>query len=155
LGHVKEPNACSKLRGAGKIRVLSFLPSLVEASRAAWCRAPLEMKELFRGESTISHQAAVLYRPRKATFTFTFYHIYSCSDTHENKGIKVCLDTPSTTHMHAHGTQYLSTDRTLLSVNPGLSVNRLLFRVVKWYKNGMSQIGMPFNNSERKKISDN
>jgi hypothetical protein len=42
---VKEPNACSKLRGAGKIRVLSFLPSLVEASRAAWCGAPLEMKE--------------------------------------------------------------------------------------------------------------
>jgi hypothetical protein len=45
LGHVKEHNACSKLRGAGKIRVLSFLPLLVEASRAAWCGAPLEMKE--------------------------------------------------------------------------------------------------------------
>jgi hypothetical protein len=45
LGHVKEPNACSKLGGAGKIRVLSFLPSLVEASRAGWCGPPLEMKE--------------------------------------------------------------------------------------------------------------
>jgi hypothetical protein len=45
LGHVKEPNTCGKLQGAGKIRVFSFLPSLVEASRAAWCGAPLEMKE--------------------------------------------------------------------------------------------------------------
>jgi hypothetical protein len=45
LGHVKEPNTCSKLRGAGKIRVFSFFPSLVEASCAAWCGAPLEMKE--------------------------------------------------------------------------------------------------------------
>jgi hypothetical protein len=45
LGHVKEPSARSKLWGAGKIRVLSFLPSLVEASRAVWCGAPLEMKK--------------------------------------------------------------------------------------------------------------
>jgi hypothetical protein len=26
-----------------------FLPSLMEASRAAWCGAPLEMKELLQG----------------------------------------------------------------------------------------------------------
>jgi hypothetical protein len=66
-GMCKEPSACTKLRGPGKIRVLSFLPSLVEASRAAWCGAPLEMKEgTIQGDSTISHQAAVLYRPRKS-----------------------------------------------------------------------------------------
>jgi hypothetical protein len=50
LGHVKEPSNCGKLRVAGKIRVFSFLPSLVEASRAAWCGASLEMKELFQGQ---------------------------------------------------------------------------------------------------------
>jgi hypothetical protein len=32
-----------------------------------------EGRDYFRGESTISHKAAVLYRPRKATFTLTFY----------------------------------------------------------------------------------
>jgi hypothetical protein len=67
---VKESNACSKLRGAGKIRVLSFLPSLVDG-------APLEMKEgTIEGENTISHQAAVLYRPRKATFIFILNRLF-------------------------------------------------------------------------------
>jgi hypothetical protein len=45
LGHVKEPISCSSLRADGKICMYSFLPSLIEASRAAWCGAPLEMKE--------------------------------------------------------------------------------------------------------------
>jgi hypothetical protein len=44
-GHVKEPSNCGKLRVARKIRVFIFLPSLMEASRAAWCGAPLEVKE--------------------------------------------------------------------------------------------------------------
>jgi hypothetical protein len=43
LGHVKDPSICSELRGAGKIRS-SFLPSLIEVSRAGWCGVPLEMK---------------------------------------------------------------------------------------------------------------
>jgi hypothetical protein len=45
LGHEKEPSDCVSLGIAGKIRLLSFLPSLIEASRAAWCGAPLEMTE--------------------------------------------------------------------------------------------------------------
>jgi hypothetical protein len=46
LGHVKEPSSCGSLRAAGKIRMFSFLPSLIEVSRAAWCGVPLEMKEV-------------------------------------------------------------------------------------------------------------
>jgi hypothetical protein len=45
LGHVKEPSSCSSLRAAGKMRMYSLLPSLIEASRAGWCGVPLEMKE--------------------------------------------------------------------------------------------------------------
>jgi hypothetical protein len=64
-GMCKEPSACSNLWSPGKIRVLSFLPSLVEASHAAWCGAPLEMKEgTIQGREY--NQAAVLYRSRKS-----------------------------------------------------------------------------------------
>jgi hypothetical protein len=45
LRHVKDPISCSSLRADSKIRVCSFLPSLIEASRAAWCGAPLEITE--------------------------------------------------------------------------------------------------------------
>jgi hypothetical protein len=45
LGHVKEPSSCSSLRAAGKIRMFSFLPSLIQVSRTAWCGVPLELKE--------------------------------------------------------------------------------------------------------------
>jgi hypothetical protein len=45
LGHVKELSSCGSLRTAGKIRMFSFLLSLIEVSRAAWCGVPLEMKE--------------------------------------------------------------------------------------------------------------
>jgi hypothetical protein len=45
LGHVKEPSSCGSLRAAGKILMFSFLPSLIDVSRAAWCGVPLEMKE--------------------------------------------------------------------------------------------------------------
>jgi hypothetical protein len=81
LGHVKEPNTCSKLRGAGKIRVFSFLPSLVEASRATWCGAPLEMKEgtisgarvqsVFRLQCWISPAK----RPLPLYRCYTLYHL--------------------------------------------------------------------------------
>jgi hypothetical protein len=45
LGHLKEPSSCNLFRAAGKIRMYSFLPSLIEASRTAWCGVALEMKE--------------------------------------------------------------------------------------------------------------
>jgi hypothetical protein len=74
LGHVKEPNTCSKLRGAGKIRMFSFIPSLVSGLSRRLVRSASgdEGRYYFRGKSTISLQAAVLNRPRRATFTFTF-----------------------------------------------------------------------------------
>jgi hypothetical protein len=76
LGHVKEASTCSKLRGAGKIRVFSFLSSLVEASRAAWCGAPLEMKEGTvsgaRVQSAIRLQCWIGPAKRPLPFTFTY-----------------------------------------------------------------------------------
>jgi hypothetical protein len=80
LGRVKEPSNSGKLRVAGKIRVFSFLPLLVEVSHAAWCGASGdEGRNYFRGESTINRTAAVLNRPHKATFNFflTFLMMYS------------------------------------------------------------------------------
>jgi hypothetical protein len=39
------PTTALKLRVVGKIRAFCYLPSLIEASRPAWCGAPLEMTE--------------------------------------------------------------------------------------------------------------
>jgi hypothetical protein len=61
LGHVKNSISCSSLRADGKIRVCSFLPSLIEASRAAWCGAPLEMTE---GTTWIWGTEGLSIRPR-------------------------------------------------------------------------------------------
>jgi hypothetical protein len=44
-GMSKTPTTAVKFRVVGKIRAFCFLPSLIEASRAAWCGAPLEMTE--------------------------------------------------------------------------------------------------------------
>jgi hypothetical protein len=41
-GMSKTPTTAVKF---GKIRAFCFLPSVIEASRAAWCGAPLEMTE--------------------------------------------------------------------------------------------------------------
>jgi hypothetical protein len=72
LGHVKDPISCSSLRADGKIRMYSFLPSVIEASRAAWCGAPLEMKE---GIIWIWGTEGLSIRPRCSNpndnFTFT------------------------------------------------------------------------------------
>jgi hypothetical protein len=64
LGHVKDPSSCSSLRTAGKIRMFSFLPSLIEASRAAWCGVPLGMKE---GTIPIRGTKGLSTRPRCIT----------------------------------------------------------------------------------------
>jgi hypothetical protein len=64
LGHVKDPSCCSSLRAAGEIRMFSFLPSLIEASRAAWCGVPLEMKE---GTIPIMGTKGLSTRPRCIT----------------------------------------------------------------------------------------
>jgi hypothetical protein len=66
LGHVKEPSSCGSLRAAGKIRMFSFLPSLIEVSRAAWCGVPLEMKE---GTIPIWGTKVLYTRPRCITLT--------------------------------------------------------------------------------------
>jgi hypothetical protein len=44
-GMSKTPTTAVKFWVVGKIRVFCFLPSLIEASRADWCGAPLEMAE--------------------------------------------------------------------------------------------------------------
>jgi hypothetical protein len=44
-GMLKTPTTAVKFRVVGKIRAFCFLPSLIEASRAAWCGAPLKMTE--------------------------------------------------------------------------------------------------------------
>jgi hypothetical protein len=44
-GMSKTPTTAVKFRVVGKIRAFCFLPSLTEASRAAWRGAPLEMTE--------------------------------------------------------------------------------------------------------------
>jgi hypothetical protein len=44
-GMSKTPTTAVKFRVVGKIRAFCFLPSLIDASRAAWCGAPLEMTE--------------------------------------------------------------------------------------------------------------
>jgi hypothetical protein len=64
LGHVKEPSSCGSLRAAGKIRMFSFLPLLIEVSRTAWCGVPLEMKE---GTIPIWDTKALSIRPRCIT----------------------------------------------------------------------------------------
>jgi hypothetical protein len=64
LGHVKEPSSCSSLRAAGKIRMFSFLPSLIEASRAAWYGVTLEMKD---GTIPIWGTKGLSTRPRYIT----------------------------------------------------------------------------------------
>jgi hypothetical protein len=64
LGHVKEPSSCSSLGAAGRIRMFSYLPSLIEASRAAWCGVPLEMKE---GTIPIRGTKGLSTRPRCIT----------------------------------------------------------------------------------------
>jgi hypothetical protein len=68
LVHVKEPSSCSSLRVAGKIRMYSFLPSLIEVSRAAWCGVPLEMKE---GTIPIWGTKGLSTRPRCITLMTT------------------------------------------------------------------------------------
>jgi hypothetical protein len=68
LGHVKEPSSCSSLRAAGKIRMFSFLPSLIEVSRAAWFGVPLEMKE---GTIPIWGTKGLSTRPRGITLMTT------------------------------------------------------------------------------------
>jgi hypothetical protein len=68
LGHVKEPSSCSSLRAEGKIRMYSFLPSLIEASRAAWCGVLLEMKE---GTIPIWGTKGLSTRPRCITLMTT------------------------------------------------------------------------------------
>jgi hypothetical protein len=44
LGHVKNPSFCGELRAAGEI-LFSFLPSLIEVSRAGRCGVPMEITE--------------------------------------------------------------------------------------------------------------
>jgi hypothetical protein len=76
LGHVKEPSSCGSLRAAGKIRIFSFLPSLIEVSRAACCGVPLEMKE---GTIAIWGTKGLSTRPRCVTLmtTHTGYPLHS------------------------------------------------------------------------------
>jgi hypothetical protein len=57
LGHVREPSSCGSLRAAGKIRMFSFLPSLIEASRAAWCGVPL--RDEGRNYSDLGHKRPI------------------------------------------------------------------------------------------------
>jgi hypothetical protein len=64
LGHVKEPRSCSSLQAAGKIHMFSFLPSLIEVYRAAWCGVPLEMKD---GTIPIRGTKGLSTRPRYIT----------------------------------------------------------------------------------------
>jgi hypothetical protein len=44
-GMSKTPTTAVKFRVVGKIRAFCFLPSLIDASRAALCGTPLEMTE--------------------------------------------------------------------------------------------------------------
>jgi hypothetical protein len=68
LGHVKEPSSWGLLRAAGKIRMYSFLPSLIEVSRASWCGMPLEKKE---GTIPIWSTKGLSKRPRCITLKIT------------------------------------------------------------------------------------
>jgi hypothetical protein len=78
LGHVKEPSSCGSLRAAGKIRMFSFLPSLIEVSRAVWCGVPLEMKE---GTIPIWGTKGLSTRPRCITLiTHSFGTLHTTSE---------------------------------------------------------------------------
>jgi hypothetical protein len=78
-GMSKTPTTAVKFRVVGKIRAFCFLPSLIEASRAAWCGAPLEMTEGTSGARVQSaFKAGSAYwapQQRPLPFFFTFHDL--------------------------------------------------------------------------------
>jgi hypothetical protein len=75
-GMSKTPTAV-KFRVVGKIRAFCFLPSLIEASRAALCGAPLEMTERTTSGARVQSAfkaGSAEWAPQQATLPFYFTH---------------------------------------------------------------------------------
>jgi hypothetical protein len=75
-GMSKTPTTAVKFRVVGKIRAFCFLPSLTEASRVAWCGAPLEMTEGTTSGARVKSAfkaGSAEWAPQQRPLPFTFY----------------------------------------------------------------------------------